>query len=446
MSRRKGNSNSAVHTDGYYNAFVAHGLKQYQKHNSFPDEGALDYYSLQTLWGNRLAQRVSSLPAEAAVKNGFKIEGDEDNLIIQHLDTIGAEEKLIEALTWARHFGRSCIFMIMDDGGEEMDPVNWDRLQNIKSLEVYDKQCIIEDFSGYLINDDPSDTQFGKPEWYQITPPLSGRTLYIHHSRLLIFDGDFLPTHERIARGGGGMSCLEGIVKAIRRSDTAHSTALNALERVSISLTKLKNLGEILSTTGGDEKIQKRLDLLDMAKNILNTMALSTDDEYQVFNVPMTGIPELLDSFGQYVSALSGIPFTVLFGRAPAGLNSTGDGDLENYYNDVCGKVQRKMLKPKLEQLIKTVQYCKQGPTKGKELESWNIKFNPLWVPTEKEVAETEKLLAEKDEIIMKTLALAVDKQMLDPSEGRNYLRENLKYPIGKTSLDLSDGDNDDPE
>ena len=62
--------------------------------------------------------------------------------------------------------------------------------------------------------------------------------------------------------------------------------------------------------------------------------------------------------------------FTVLFGRAPAGLNSTGRGDLENYYNDVVGKVQRRQLKPQLEKLIKTVQLCKDGPTEEGNLKT----------------------------------------------------------------------------
>lgn len=64
---------------------------------------------LEGIWSNRLAQRISSLPAEAALKNGYKIEGDKDNLIIQYLDERLAESILAEALTWARHFGRSCI-------------------------------------------------------------------------------------------------------------------------------------------------------------------------------------------------------------------------------------------------------------------------------------------------------------------------------------------------
>ena len=192
MKKNNSKKKSVDRTDGFFNTFISRGARQYTRDNSFFLEEPLTYQFLEGIWSNRLVQRISSLPAEAALKNGYKIEGDKENLIIQYLDERLAESILAEALTWARHFGRSCVFMIMDDGGTEEEPVNWDRLRSIKSMEVYDAQSIIEDFSGYLINDDPTDKQFGKPEWYQITPPLSGRPLYIHHSRLLIFDGDLL--------------------------------------------------------------------------------------------------------------------------------------------------------------------------------------------------------------------------------------------------------------
>lgn len=155
----------------------------------------------------------------------------------------------------------------------------------------------------------------------------------------------------------------------------------------------------------------------------------------------MSGIPDVLDNFGQYICAMTGIPFTVLFGRAPAGLNSTGRGDLENYYNDVVGKVQRRQLKPQLEKLIKTVQLCKDGPTGGRELENWTIKFNPLWIPTEKEVAETNKLNAECVKVEIDTINSLMESQLLDSSEVRPYLAEKYDLPIKGSLLNLSDDD-----
>lgn len=438
---RKNRKKQTIRNDSFSEAFISNGIKQYRANNTYFEGPLINYNLLQRLWSNRLAQRISSLPAEAALKNGFIIDGDKDNLILQSLDELQAEAKLIEALTWARHYGRSCIFMIIDDGGSEEDEVNYDNIRSIKSLEVYDKQCIIEDSTGLLINDDPLDDNFGKTEWYQIIPPGTGKTYYVHHSRLLLFDGDLLPAYERIARGGGGMSCLEGVVKAIYRNDTAQSTALNALERISTALLQLNGIKDLLQSDEGTAIVRRRLDLIDMARNLLNTIAIDTEDKYQVFNIPITGISNLLDNFGQYICALTGIPFTVLFGRSPAGLNSTGNGDLENYYNDVVGKIQKRALKGPLEKLIKTLQLSKNGPTKGTELDNWTIKFNPLWSPSDKEQAETENTRSDAKKTEVDTICSLLDRQLMDDSEARKYLAEKTDYPIKLSRLNLNDED-----
>lgn len=438
---RKNRKKQTIRNDSFSEAFISNGIKQYRANNTYFEGPLINYNLLQRLWSNRLAQRISSLPAEAALKNGFIIDGDKDNLILQSLDELQAEAKLIEALTWARHYGRSCIFMIIDDGGSEEDEVNYDNIRSIKSLEVYDKQCIIEDSTGLLINDDPLDDNFGKTEWYQIIPPGTGKTYYVHHSRLLLFDGDLLPAYERIARGGGGMSCLEGVVKAIYRNDTAQSTALNALERISTALLQLNGIKDLLQSDEGTAIVRRRLDLIDMARNLLNTIAIDIEDKYQVFNIPITGISNLLDNFGQYICALTGIPFTVLFGRSPAGLNSTGNGDLENYYNDVVGKIQKRTLKGPLEKLIKTLQLSKLGPTKGTELDNWTIKFNPLWSPSDKEQAETENTRSDAKKTEVDTICSLLDRQLMDDSEARKYLAEKTDYPIKLSRLNLNDED-----
>ena len=107
MVKNNSKKKSVDRTDGFFNTFISRGARQYTRDNSFFLEEPLTYQFLEGIWSNRLAQRISSLPAEAALKNGYKIEGDKDNLIIQYLDERLAESILAEALTWARHFGRS---------------------------------------------------------------------------------------------------------------------------------------------------------------------------------------------------------------------------------------------------------------------------------------------------------------------------------------------------
>ena len=74
---------------------------------------------------------------------------------------------------------------------------------------------------------------------------------------------------------------------------------------------------------------------------------------------------------------------TKLFGRSPAGLNSTGEGDLRNYY-DYVDTLRENILRPILERLLPVV--CMSAW--GEVPEELDIRFPPLWTPTAKEVAE----------------------------------------------------------
>lgn len=431
---------AAMRHDGYLNAFISRGIKQYRANNSFFSMAPLNFQQLNELWYNPLARKIAQLPAEAALKKGFVIDGDKDKAISKALEEMSAQTTLIDAMIWGRHYGRSCVFMLLEDGRLEDEPVDYVNLRRIKGMMVLDAQSIQEDFSGYLLNDDISDPNYGKPEWYTIIPPRSGLNLYVHHSRLLMFDGDPVPEYMRIQRGGVGLSCIEGAVKSLLRLDTGHSTALNVLERISTALIKFNNLAEVLSTEQGDELVQKRLELIDLARNVINCIALSKDDEFQVFNVPVSGIDALLESFAQFLAAETNIPYSLLFGRKQGGLNTSGESDLENYYGYVAG-IQARVLLPQLKKLIDTLMCCSEGPTRGKKLD-YSIRFNALWEPTQKEQVETAKIQAEKDKTIVDTVTSLLDRQLIGQEEARQYLAKRLNLHIND-ALSLLDDDDD---
>ena len=236
--------------DGFYDAFiqpsVKHAIGQYVQNNSGYERMA-DDWELTEIYKNALARRIVTAPIDDSVKNGLKIKGDTDNKILQYMETINVEGAFVEAGYWDRLYGRSCIFIMADDGGKADEPINLNKLDSIKGFVVYDKRCIIEDQTGFLINDDPNDSNFGKTEYYTITP-LNGQQFTVHHSRVLMFDGEILPRQERIQNNGAGLSCLNGIIKAIRRNDTAHARALDIIERISQAVMKLRGMSELLQS------------------------------------------------------------------------------------------------------------------------------------------------------------------------------------------------------
>ena len=309
----------------------------------------------------------------------------------------------------------------------------------VEAIKVYDKREVI--YEPLLFNDDPMSKTFGRPEWLQICP-INGSMFYAHRSRVLIFDGDPLPNRERELRNGWGLPTMQGLYDAVHNNDHAHKLAMLIMERMSQSVMKLDGFLEKLETENGEEEIKTRLHLIDMARSLLNSVAIDSKDEFQLFNMNLANVPELLDRFGLYISSLVGIPFTILFGRSPAGLNATGQSDLENFYN-LVRRLQKRRLKNNLDRLVRLLMLAKKGMYHGVELSKWKVEMNPIWLPTEKEQAETEKLRAEAEKAEAETAKTYVEINALDGSEVRTKLGDEGKYPIDST-VDLSGEVSDD--
>lgn len=428
--------------DSYLNAIIGSGLKGVDPLRStrFVAPPFIDDQTLARLYKNALAARIVDLPADEVLRRGIRIETDKDENIVQTLDDLGYEAHFSDAVRWSRNFGGSVIFMLINDGGQTDEPVNEENIQTVESLTVYDKREVQANI--LLYNKDPKDKNFGQPEFYQITPA-GGTTFYVHHSRLLIFDGEPLGRQERLMRGGWGMTAIERLIENIRQSDTGMQLARQIVERFSQPVLSVQDLFDKVTTEDGDKNVMDYLNLIDLARSVINTVAIDKEDTFQLHNVPLAGLPDLLDKFGQYVAAMCGIPFSILFCRAPTGLQATGQSDLEILYG-LVSRIQTRKVKPNLDKLIRYIQLAKDGYFKGKPLDNWKIEFKDLWVPTEKEQADTRKTNAEAEKHEAETLKIYVDMNALDPSEAREYLKSKAKYPIDDSldkDLENDEGD-----
>ena len=60
-------------------------------------------------------------------------------------------------------------------------------------------------------------------------------------------------------------------------------------------------------------------------------MMLGKGAEFTRVNVPFGGLPDLLERVALRMASISGMPATRFLGRAPQGMNATGEGDERNY-------------------------------------------------------------------------------------------------------------------
>ncbi|MBR2881183.1 MAG: DUF1073 domain-containing protein, partial [Prevotella sp.] len=158
-----------IKNDGFYDAVIKTGIKQYTANSSFREPQYGDAV-LTEMYKNALARRIVTSPVDDCVKNWLKIKGDKEDKILQEMEVLGVEKAFVEAGYWDRLYGRSAILIIANDGKSLEEPIDLKNLKKIIRLEVFDKRDIIEDFSGLLVNDDPMDDNFGNTEYYSLMP------------------------------------------------------------------------------------------------------------------------------------------------------------------------------------------------------------------------------------------------------------------------------------
>lgn len=425
--------------DGFFNAFIGHGTHGRDPFSNYiytPSRMMTDWECADMFSYNGIAQKIITAPADEAVKEGFTLKDGEAEMeeqtkaVLSVMEDLEWEQRFAEALSWDRLYGGSAVLIMADDGTAGLsEPLNEAGLRSIERLVVIEAPDITT--SDAMLYSDPRSQLYGRPEFYNVTGYYGGR-FTVHESRLLLFRGGVLPKEQRRNRNDWGAKVYEKMFNDIMRYDSALSLALMALSRLSQGVMKLNGLAGKLATDDGEQQVMKRLQLIDMARHMMNTIALDNEDDYRLENMTINGVTDIIDRFQTAISAVTEIPVTVLFGVSPGGLNSTGKADFENYYNMVR-RIQKRTLKPQLSRLIDLLGQCSDY---GLNLpDKYTLEFNPLWQPTEKEQADTEYVKAQTKEREAVTAKTYYDMNALDGSEMRDTLEKNGDYELDR-SLD----------
>lgn len=432
----------AVRNDGYYNAFTGAGIMGRDPFaatrfgRQLRDWGQITQEADNLFTDDGVAQRIVTAPAEEALRAGWSVSAhDMKQEQAEKLDSLQEDLRVKEAmslaLSWDRLFGGAAVLLMANDGGTLEDPLNIETLKNIERLEVFSPQDI--SYSGSYLYSDPMEPTYGKPQFYSITSKW-GNVFLVHESRLLLFYGLPITNSRRRARQGWGGTVMEQVRNALMRFGSGFDAARVAIERLSQSVLKFSGLASKLMNAEGEKEIMRRLHVIDMGRHLLNTIAIDTNEDYAQHNVSISSLRDVLEEFEIAISAATGIPTSILFGRSPAGMNSTGKSDLESYYNMV-GRIQERTLRPNLAQLIYLLSKCKDSEITLPE--HWEVKFAPLWNPTEKELAETNKLKAEARNTNANAMKTLSDIGALDVQEMRMTLAAQSDYVLDRSVDDL---------
>lgn len=416
-------------TDGWQNVYSGMGISGQDKRASttFGTPMKLGEQELDDLYrGDGFGRRIVDLVANDMVREWFYVEGDTDGDTLAALKKLRYKRHLTKAIRQARLMGGAGIFMMVDDGADDpAEPLIPDRVKKIESLKVYNRY----ELSRLEWYQDPDEPNIGQTSVYTINPrDQASHTFNVHETRLLKIDGADVSTRVRWqSNDGWGDSVLQSAYSQLQGLASMLGSVETILGEFVIGSLTIKNLADMIAA-GQEALIQKRLQQMDMAKHILNTILLDDEEIFNRESTTVSGIDKLIETVLMALSAVTGIPVTRLMGKSPAGLQATGESDTRDYYDMIAGEQEDK-LQSETERLIGLIYGSSEYKGwKPKDEQDIEVVFNPLWQPTEKEVAETRKTQAETD-------ALYIDRAVLLPEEVANSRFGGDEYSLDTTIM-----------
>jgi len=426
-SKNKVKTNIVNKTDGYANAVMGTGTsRDRSSFNRVQNQGLLDNLTLNNLYlSNGFAKRVVDIYPEEMTRAGFEIEDLENEDLEEYIQSqcqvLNVTKHLANAVRWARLLGGSIMVLGINDGGTLDEPVNENTIKDFEFIRVYDRWQvnISERFA------DPSLPNYGEPAKWLISPMTGAAPYYVHNSRVHVFDGGEVPDLIRSQNDGWGTSALQDCFKQLERLGMSHQYTMMLLERMQQAIHKIPDLASILMSPNGEASIQKRVDLVDMVRGILNTIVIDSAEDYDLKSASLGGIHEVLDRFAEALSAVTGIPVPILFGKSQGGLSNTSKGETDAW-NARIEAAQQNILREPLDKIITYI-----IKAKTKEDPPYELCFKPLAIMSELEEKGIEKIEAETDKLKMETAKGYVEIAALSNDEVRLSIAE--KYEIDAT-------------
>lgn len=341
-----------------------------------------------------IAGKIVDIVPEEAMTKGYKLTGIEDkNLMMKIEDRIKklkVNEKFLEAWKLSRIHGGAGIIKVTQDAKliNPMPPA-----KPLLSLNVVDRWDLV--VNGTDIDGELTSTTFREPLQYNLQLSEGSKSIYepINATRVVRFDGAYLPKRLRENNGYWGDSILTKLRNPIRNYQISHDAAAVTVQDFDVPVIKIQNLAELMANNC-DDKVIKRLELINTAKSVAKMIVLDAEKEdFEHKSRNVTGMKDVLDKIESRLVTSTGMPRTKLFGESSGGLGSTGESQASNWY-DYIESQQENYLKPKL---LEVIRYIIQSEFPKIDATKVDIEFNPLWQMSEKEEVDLRKTVADTD-------------------------------------------------
>lgn len=446
------NGRSSVPTaDAFSNPLfrLGYGSQSPLEATEYPLTRLTDNYALlNSLYrDNWVVQNVVGLMVDDMLREWYKLRG---SLAPEYLDELARVERLTQlrarlnqGLCWGRLYGGAA-GLVLIRGQESMldQPLDLETIMpgSFAGLLILDRWCGITPDMGLVT--DMRDPDFGLPEYYNVNNAEGKIIARVHHSRIVRFVGRDLPYLERIAELYWGESEVEALYKDVVAHDNVSANMAALTFQANVSTMEVQNLEQLFSL--GSTEQQRRFWNVMQAQSVMRSnfgiQLVNKGDQITTHQYGFGGMADVYESMCLNLCGASHYPMTKLFGRSPAGMNATGESDLQNYY-DYVNSQRESRLRPVLERLLPIMAMSAWGAVP----DDLQIDFPPLWTPNAKEVADIAKAKAETIVSVFQAGLMGADSaqkelKKLEEETGLfgSITDEEIKANAGKTFQDVT--------
>ena len=350
-----------------------------------------------------MARKGVDIPVEDAMRGGFEFK-HVDPVIGKKLkrrwDELNGDDQLERCCKQERLLGGCALLMLTRDkkiGDKKAlmsDPLNLSFMASNPGALTRLNTVDINRISIPNPTNDVFSESFDNPQIYTVDG------VEVDKSRLIVFDGkplfgrttySVLFPAPRVNPAGFGESIITPVYDDLVRTCGTAQAAFHLVNMASVMLIMMQDFAGLQTTKTGDQKISKMQDICNSIS--LYKGAILDGVDVDVKNLPASfgSVPELVQTFTNFLAAAWDIPATRFVGTSPGGMNATGESDLENYYNMVQAYRERR-LTPRIMQITRLLAIEQYGIEQGNNIcNEIEVSFKSLWNLDTKSEAEAAK-------------------------------------------------------
>lgn len=266
---------------------------------------------------------------------------------------------------------------------------------------------------------DPMNEHFFNPEWWYI---LGKR---YHASRFLYIAGNDVDMLLKPAYNFFGISEAQLALDYVAHFVANREAAQELLNKFSLTCIGT-NLSQALTQDGSWSDIVARIKAFNKFKTNNGTFVFDKEtEELMQLNTPLSGVKDIVEMSLTLLTAIWRIPKLVYIGEGEGGLNASSQEQLRTYYSYIHSLQEKIFTKP-YDTIIKLLQ-LNRGLEPDEKL---MFKFPSLWDMDEKERADLNKVLADRD-------IAYINSGVLSQEEARKRL--SLDRNSGYSDIDVDD-------